>query len=86
MIIGEIKSDEKCTECGEWFGDHRRMGCKGMMFLAGWTVHVLAVISMKCPRCKEIRNTMNAKTHIEREGMCYSCMNNIDTSIHRGRL
>ncbi len=43
-------------------------------------------VKMKCPRCKEIRNTMNAKTHIEREGMCYSCKNNIDTSIHRGRL
>jgi hypothetical protein len=27
MIIGEIKSDEKCTECGEWFGDHKE-GCK----------------------------------------------------------
>jgi len=23
----EIKSDEKCTECGEWFGDHME-GCK----------------------------------------------------------
>ena len=21
-IIGTIKSDEKCSECGEWFGDH----------------------------------------------------------------
>ena len=21
-LLDEIKSDEKCTECGEWFGDH----------------------------------------------------------------
>ena len=21
-LLEEIKSDEKCKECGEWFGDH----------------------------------------------------------------
>ena len=25
-----IMSDEKCTECGEWFGDHKE-GCKNEM-------------------------------------------------------
>lgn len=23
MIFGEVKSKEKCKECGEWFGDHK---------------------------------------------------------------
>ena len=42
--------------------------------------------TMKCPKCNKARNNMNAKMHIERYQMCYSCYYNVDVINKRGRL